>query len=131
MLALEGFDEDFFLYGEDLDLCLRVRRAGWKIGYIPDAVVVHWGGQSERNNIPVRVWEKKTRAEITFFKKHYSQQTFRTIRRHNLLQAFWRIVSLQLTFPFTKDKESVTYKLEKYGVIARAYREGRTDDRQP
>ncbi|MEE9420161.1 MAG: glycosyltransferase family 2 protein, partial [Desulfatiglandaceae bacterium] len=49
---LGGFDERFALYGEEQDLCLRIRKAGWAIGHIPDAVVIHWGGQSERNNLP-------------------------------------------------------------------------------
>jgi N-acetylglucosaminyl-diphospho-decaprenol L-rhamnosyltransferase len=41
---LGGFDERFFLYGEDQDLCLSIRKAGWAIGYIHDATVAHWGG---------------------------------------------------------------------------------------
>jgi GT2 family glycosyltransferase len=44
MKAVGGFDEDFFLYGEDQDLCLRIRKLGFEIGYIEDAVVVHVGG---------------------------------------------------------------------------------------
>jgi GT2 family glycosyltransferase len=35
------FDEDFFLYGEDVDLCLRATRAGFELIYVPDAVVWH------------------------------------------------------------------------------------------
>jgi len=35
------FDERFFLYFEDLDLCLRLRRAGWKVLYTPAAVMTH------------------------------------------------------------------------------------------
>jgi GT2 family glycosyltransferase len=38
--------EDFFMYGEDLEWCLRIRRKGWQIWYCPDAEVVHLGGQS-------------------------------------------------------------------------------------
>jgi GT2 family glycosyltransferase len=38
--------EDFFMYGEDLEWCLRVRRRGWQIWYCPDAEVVHHGGRS-------------------------------------------------------------------------------------
>jgi GT2 family glycosyltransferase len=53
--ALGGFDEEFFLYGDDQDLCLRVRKEGSTIGYIPDSVVVHWGGQSERNSLEKKI----------------------------------------------------------------------------
>jgi len=38
---LGGFDEGFFLYGEDIDLCYRAARAGWERWYVPAAVVVH------------------------------------------------------------------------------------------
>ena len=38
---LGGFDEGFFLYGEDIDLCYRAARGGWERWYVPDAVVEH------------------------------------------------------------------------------------------
>ncbi len=38
---LGGFDEGFFLYGEDIDLCYRAWRAGWSCWYVPAAVVEH------------------------------------------------------------------------------------------
>jgi N-acetylglucosaminyl-diphospho-decaprenol L-rhamnosyltransferase len=38
---LGGFDEGFYLYGEDIDLCYRAARAGWERWYVPAAVVVH------------------------------------------------------------------------------------------
>ncbi len=38
---LAGFDEGFFLYGEDIDLCYRAWRAGWSCWYVPGAVVEH------------------------------------------------------------------------------------------
>jgi N-acetylglucosaminyl-diphospho-decaprenol L-rhamnosyltransferase len=41
-----GFDEDFFLYFEEIDFCFRLRAAGWKIGWVSDASVVHLGGSS-------------------------------------------------------------------------------------
>jgi N-acetylglucosaminyl-diphospho-decaprenol L-rhamnosyltransferase len=38
---LGGFDEGFFLYGEDIDLCYRAAKAGWERWYVPAAVVEH------------------------------------------------------------------------------------------
>lgn len=43
---LRGFDEGFFLYFEETDLCLRARQAGWATWYVPDSRVVHIAGQS-------------------------------------------------------------------------------------
>ncbi len=43
---VDGFDEGYFMYMEDVDLCWRLRRAGWRIGYEPAARVVHAIGRS-------------------------------------------------------------------------------------
>jgi len=51
--ALGGFDERFFMYWEDSDLCLRALRAGWTTMYEPRAEVVHLTGRSSRH-APVR-----------------------------------------------------------------------------
>ncbi len=42
------FDEDFFMYGEDLDWCYRIQQAGWRIYYTPDTQIVHYKGESTK-----------------------------------------------------------------------------------
>lgn len=44
--AVKGFDEAYFLYQEEIDLCFRLRAAGWKVHYAPVATVFHVGGAS-------------------------------------------------------------------------------------
>lgn len=44
--ALDGLDEAFFMYIEDVDLCLQVYRQGWRAVCLPAAQVIHYGGQS-------------------------------------------------------------------------------------
>jgi len=46
LLRLGGLDEGFFMYGEDIDLCRRLRDAGYELLYEPSAVVEHEGGAS-------------------------------------------------------------------------------------
>jgi len=46
MDTVGGFDERFFLYWEDTDLCRRVKKAGWNVVYFPGARVVHSVGKS-------------------------------------------------------------------------------------
>ncbi len=118
---LGGFDERFHLYGEEQDLCLRARKAGWAIGYIPHAVVVHWAGQSERDTRPVEIWKKKFEAELVFYEKHYTRRTIRAIKRANLVQALWRLATLRLTLPFTRDRENSLRKLDKYRLALRVF----------
>lgn len=52
--AVGGFDERWFMYMEDVDLCRRIRAAGWTVGYVPDAVVEHAIGGSQSKGQPRR-----------------------------------------------------------------------------
>jgi N-acetylglucosaminyl-diphospho-decaprenol L-rhamnosyltransferase len=122
--AVGAFDEDFFLYGEDQDLCLRIRKSGHEIGYIESAAVVHLGGRSERKTPLTDLWRKKTRAEMLFYRKHYPAGSVVRIRMANLFKAYWRIATLNLMMPFLKDRAGAEAKLIKYRVACRAMRRG-------
>ncbi len=66
---LNGFDEDFFMYGEDLDLCFRAKVAGFKNYYTPATNILHFKGQSCKT----RRWKSYLdfyKAMIIFVKKH-------------------------------------------------------------
>ena len=67
---LGGFDERFFMYGEDADLCLRARAAGSRCLIAPEAVIVHHGGASERVRAEKLV--RLFRAKAQLFEKHWS-----------------------------------------------------------
>jgi GT2 family glycosyltransferase/lipopolysaccharide/colanic/teichoic acid biosynthesis glycosyltransferase len=43
-------DEQFFMYGEDLDWCYRIRQAGWKVHYVPTTQIIHYKGESTRRS---------------------------------------------------------------------------------
>ena len=65
-----GFDEMFFMYGEDLDFCKRVLDKGWKIVYVSEAKIIHFGGQSSgkrRVKSLVNFYE----AMWLYYKKHF------------------------------------------------------------
>ena len=48
---LDGFREEFFMYGEDVDLCFRAQRTGLINMFVPDAEVVHHGGCSSESQV--------------------------------------------------------------------------------
>ena len=48
------FDERFFMYSEELDWCRRIRLAGWRVVYLPDAMVVHHEAKSSEQNLARR-----------------------------------------------------------------------------
>lgn len=62
---LGGFDENIFMYGEDVDLCYRAKKLKWKIAVNPGAVITHLGGRSGGKWIAGEV-----KGLIYFFKKH-------------------------------------------------------------
>ena len=66
-------DEDFFLYGEDLDWCLRMRLHGWEVTYTPEVSVVHEQGVSAESQ-PIRSLWLFHSAMYTFYRKHQRQR---------------------------------------------------------
>lgn len=114
---IKGFDEDFFLYGEDQNLCWRIRKEGFCIGYIEDAVIFHWGGHSEINTPYVDLFKKKLRAEYLFYSKHYTPETITRIKRAEKLKALYRLGTLKITKPFVKDKIKLQNKIDRYRLI--------------
>jgi len=76
--VLKGFDEDFFMYGEDIDLAYRIKRLGFLIMYDPTCVALHLKGQSgtqKKDSIEI---QKKTHdyfyeSMAIFYQKHYEK----------------------------------------------------------
>jgi GT2 family glycosyltransferase len=66
-----GFDESFWMYGEDLDLCLRTSQAGWDVYYWPGLDVLHVKGGSSGKARSVRVNWAFHHAMWLFYRKHY------------------------------------------------------------
>lgn len=65
------FDEQFFMYCEEIDWALRIHKAGWRIQCVPHAHVTHFGGQSTAQIRPqslVNLWTSR----LLLFRKHYS-----------------------------------------------------------
>lgn len=63
-------DEDFFMYGEDIDWCYRIKEAGWKVIYYPEASTIHYKGGSSRKKRLKTIYEFH-RAMYLFYNKHY------------------------------------------------------------
>jgi GT2 family glycosyltransferase len=75
--ALEAaglMDERFFMYGEDLDLCLRIRAAGWRVVYEPSVRVLHHKGRSTRKSTE-RMVREFYRSMDLFHQKHFASST--------------------------------------------------------
>lgn len=79
-------DEDYFIYSEEVDWCLRLQRAGWQVWCVPAARVIHHAARSTsqfREQMFVELWK----ARFTFYRKHYSRAfnaALRTLVRRGL-----------------------------------------------
>ena len=71
------FDERFFLYYEEVDLCYRLKKGGYRVQYWPEIEVTHLGGESTKNvthaafsgaTLQLRLWQ--VRSEFLYFRKH-------------------------------------------------------------
>ena len=73
--SVGSFDEDFFMYGEDIDLSYRIREAGYKNLYFADSSIIHFKGEStKRGGLNyVRLFYK---AMSIFTRKHYGNRAF-------------------------------------------------------
>jgi len=76
-----GFDSDFFIYNEELDLCYRMSEAGWTIELVPEATFVHVGGTTTARMAP-RAYRELLRGHLRMLAKHRSPTHAEHARRY-------------------------------------------------
>lgn len=118
------FDERFFLYYEEVDLCRRLREAEWSVWYWPDLKAVHWGGESSKtlsgqtvsnHGRQLTLW--RMRSALLYYRKH-----------HGYLAA-WFSASIETTWHrlrMIKNRRSPDKQVESKAVVTmqqRAWRE--------
>lgn len=71
---LKGFDERFFMYGEDIDLCYRIQETEYHIDYNPTTSIIHYKGESTKKG-DLRYIKVFNKALYQFFDKHHGSKT--------------------------------------------------------
>ncbi len=74
-----ALDEGFFMYSEEMDWCRRIRQAGWKVVYLPEAQVIHYGGKSSDQVAAQRHIYFQT-SKVRYFRKHHGALTAGVLR---------------------------------------------------
>jgi N-acetylglucosaminyl-diphospho-decaprenol L-rhamnosyltransferase len=82
--------QNFFMYSEELDLCRRVKEAGWKIVYLPEAQVVHYVGKSSDQAVAARHIHFQT-SKVHYFRKWEGAWRADVLRVFFLSQYAWQI----------------------------------------
>jgi N-acetylglucosaminyl-diphospho-decaprenol L-rhamnosyltransferase len=102
------FSEDYFMYSEDLDLCYKARRAGFRNYYVGMGTIVHHGG---RSSAPEWQTVMKTTAELQFCKKNYACLYYWMFRIMLALNALARVLLIGILRLFP-ERAGARMKLE-------------------
>jgi N-acetylglucosaminyl-diphospho-decaprenol L-rhamnosyltransferase len=97
------FSTDYFMYSEDIDLCLKMRQRGWKTRYIPRAVVVHHGGTSTAQaKVSTFSDVMMLESRLRFFQKTKSFSYSRLYRAAMFTACLVRISLMFCLWPFAR-----------------------------
>ncbi|NJN82636.1 MAG: hypothetical protein HC802_10440 [Caldilineaceae bacterium] len=84
------FDEGFFMYSEEVDLCHRLKQAGWRIRYLPAARVVHYEGRSSDQVVAARHIRFNS-SKVRYYQKYFGPRWAELLRRYLLLEYRWQL----------------------------------------
>lgn len=112
-VEIGGFDENFFFYNEDLDLCKTLQKKGLSLYYLPTSQLIHYGGLSTKTRKAGSIIEGY-RGGLYIAYKHYPRWVYHVYRvlllfdilpkllyfrlfNHDYFEAYWQIIKLNFT----------------------------------
>jgi GT2 family glycosyltransferase len=96
---IEGFDENIFMYAEDLDICFRILRSGWKIYYLSEEVIAHYEGASSKKKGKYFSTLRQKESDLYFFKKNYGYVKAILYKSAICIGAIFRIFVIIFAYP--------------------------------
>ena len=125
-LQCGGFDERFFMYFEEADLLLRLRKAGFKNVYYPEASVVHLGGGSSRKVFD-RCYRQLYLSRLVFFRKHHGILKTALLWTGTLILAFVRLMIYGVASAVSAERRALCVEeCRRSFLIIRGYCSGRS-----
>ncbi|MBI5428212.1 MAG: glycosyltransferase family 2 protein [Nitrospinae bacterium] len=122
---IDLMDENFFMFFEEGDLSLRIKRLGWKIFYTPEAEIVHFGGVSTAANSYKSEVEYR-RSQLYFYQKHYGRGTLALIKVYLYCKLFknhgWCFLTDWLGFKSSKTSEEIKRFNDDVLAIIRSFK---------
>lgn len=104
---IKGFDPDYFLYGEDVDICLRLRLKNYEIGYDDSVIITHIGGASEFGENTLDKWLRKKRGLYLFLTKHLDSRDIIKIAKREIFKSKLYLFGLYIKSLISINKEAV------------------------
>lgn len=130
--AVGPFDERFFLYYEEVDLCRRLRAAGWAIWYWPEIVVRHLGGESAKtidgseissSGSQLVLW--RMRSALLYYRKHHGYLNARLLATLEIVWHGLRRLKAGLTASRPASEARAAESARLVGLMRRAWKETR------
>jgi N-acetylglucosaminyl-diphospho-decaprenol L-rhamnosyltransferase len=104
---LNGFDEDFFLFVEDVDICERAWRLGWKVIYMPMATVKHYHSTSVDKARLISTHHYHI-SPLLYFRKRNRHQTVRLVKCGYTVELLIKVIKRLIKGLFRRNKEALT-----------------------
>ncbi len=106
-------DPEYFMYTEEVDLCYRIHQKGWKLFWVPQSIITHFGGQSTRQTArEMFLW--LYRSKIMFIRKHFGEREARRYKQVIRLGAMVRIWLIPFMSAFKPSSEPFRKNIENY-----------------
>jgi N-acetylglucosaminyl-diphospho-decaprenol L-rhamnosyltransferase len=116
------FSKDYFMYSEDVDLCYKIKREGYKVYFESAARVIHHGGGSSSGKGSVSSVPLMKQSRFIYFRKAKGPVFAEFYRIAMFFDSIFRILSVLVLFPFRKylwHRRTPTYSLRKWKKILR------------
>lgn len=107
--AVGGFDEQFFMYSEEADLCRRIRAAGWQVRHLPVMRILHYGGAPNP-----RLEAQKSFSRLQYAAKHFGRVEAGMYRAVLALHHLVRLAGLAV---HPRGRERVVFERRALGVV--------------
>jgi N-acetylglucosaminyl-diphospho-decaprenol L-rhamnosyltransferase len=113
--AVGVFDDDFYMYSEELDLCKRIKKGGWRVVYDPAALLIHYEGRSS-GQVSTRRHILFNRSKVRYYRKYFGPIWAEVLRQFLLMEFRWQILMESL-------KAAIGHKRELRRARIAAYRQ--------
>ena len=114
-----AFDEQYFMYSEELDLCHRAKDAGWGIDYVPAAQVTHYEGRSSEQAVALRHIRFQT-SRVRYFRKFHGPWIAGLLRWGILLSFAGEWLLEGVKWLAGSKRELRVARLRAYGLLLRS-----------
>ena len=109
-------DDQFFMYGEDIDWPKRFHKAGWRVTYYAEAEAIHYCGASS-DRAPTRFYVEMNRANLQYFRKHHGAWGVAGFWLTMWMQQLVRVLGYGAVYLFKqKQRAAAAYKVRRSAV---------------